>query len=142
MGSPFIGGPGSPSGGGGSHLEKLSLPGLLLMISMGIGMAFQLISLLLNLLGAGLGVAGGTDVAGLMSGFVGIIFNIVAMCVGGVIIFGLMKYRKGESFVFSLVSVILAMIPCISPCCWFGLPLGIWALVVMNSDDVKSQFNG
>ncbi len=140
-GSPFIGGPGSPGGGGG-HLEKLSLPGLLLMISMGVGMAFQLLSLLFNVLGAGMGAVGGGDASALMSGVVGILMNIVGLCVGGVVIFGLTKYRKGESFTFSLAAVVLAMIPCISPCCWLGLPLGIWALIVMNNDDVKSQFQG
>jgi hypothetical protein len=32
------------------------------------------------------------------------------------------------------------MIPYISPCCCLGLPIGIWALVVLNNEQVKSSF--
>lgn len=137
-----MGGPGQFMPSSGGHLDKLSTPGLLLMIAMGIGIAFQLLSLVLNAVGAGVGAASGGDVASLMSGVVGVIINIVGLCVGGFVIFGLMKYRKGESFTLSLIAVVLAMVPCVSPCCWFGLPLGIWALMVMMNDDVKSQFKG
>ena len=36
---------------------------------------------------------------------------------------------------------ILAMIPCcIGCCCLFGLPVGIWALVVMQDEKVKQAF--
>jgi hypothetical protein len=32
------------------------------------------------------------------------------------------------------------MIPCISPCCLLGLPIGIWALVVLLKPEVKAAF--
>jgi hypothetical protein len=32
-------------------------------------------------------------------------------------------------------------VPCISPCCLVGLPIGIWALVVLNKPEVKSSFH-
>lgn len=35
---------------------------------------------------------------------------------------------------------ILAMIPCVSGCCLIGLPIGIWALVVLNGAGVKAAF--
>jgi len=35
---------------------------------------------------------------------------------------------------------IIAMIPCVSPCCCLGLPFGIWALVVLARPAVKSAF--
>jgi hypothetical protein len=41
---------------------------------------------------------------------------------------------------FALTAGIVAMLPCISPCCVFGLPAGIWALVILNKPEVKSQF--
>lgn len=35
---------------------------------------------------------------------------------------------------------ILSMVPCVSPCCLLGLPVGIWALVVLNTPEVKQAF--
>ena len=35
---------------------------------------------------------------------------------------------------------ILAMIPCLSPCCLIGLPIGIWALVILMKPEVKAAF--
>jgi hypothetical protein len=39
-----------------------------------------------------------------------------------------------------LAAAIVALIPCFSPCCLIGLPIGIWALVVLSKPEVKSQF--
>jgi hypothetical protein len=39
------------------------------------------------------------------------------------------------------VAAILAMVPCLTPCCFLGLPVGIWALVVLNRAKIKSEFH-
>ena len=39
-----------------------------------------------------------------------------------------------------MTASILAVVPCVSPCCLVGLPIGIWALVVLSKPEVKSQF--
>jgi hypothetical protein len=36
---------------------------------------------------------------------------------------------------------ILAAAPCLSPCCLFGLPIGIWSIVVLMNDNVKRSFS-
>jgi hypothetical protein len=41
----------------------------------------------------------------------------------------------------ALAAAIVAMVPCVSPCCWLGLPIGIWAVVVLSKPEVKSHFN-
>jgi hypothetical protein len=51
-----------------------------------------------------------------------------------------MKMQKLENHQLAFTASILAMIPCVSPCCFLGLPFGIWALVVLNKPEVKSQF--
>jgi hypothetical protein len=38
-----------------------------------------------------------------------------------------------------MVASIFAMLPC-NPCCLLGLPIGIWALVVLSNEDVKDAF--
>jgi len=39
-----------------------------------------------------------------------------------------------------VVASILAMVPCISPCCLLGIPIGIWALVVLMKPEVQQAF--
>ena len=48
--------------------------------------------------------------------------------------------KKLVNYRLAMVVSILALAPCISPCCLLGLPFGIWALVVLNKPEVKSAF--
>ncbi|MEE9392669.1 MAG: hypothetical protein V3W41_09210 [Planctomycetota bacterium] len=66
--------------------------------------------------------------------------GLLSLAICGLVIFGAMKMMKAESFGLSMAGAILAMIPCLSPCCCLGIPLGIWALMVMNKAEVKEAF--
>lgn len=78
----------------------------------------------------------------MMQGFgaVGLVLNVIQLLAAGVIIMGALKMKNLESFGLAMTAAILAMIPCISSCCLVGLPIGIWAIVVLNSADVKAAF--
>jgi hypothetical protein len=71
--------------------------------------------------------------AQLVIGLLGVVLNILII-VGGV------KMRRLESHGLAMAAAILAMIPCLSPCCLLGLPFGIWAIVVLSSDEVRAAF--
>ncbi len=73
---------------------------------------------------------------------VGIGGNLLTLVVAALVFFAALKMLKLQSFTFALVAAILVMIPCATNCCaWvFGVPIGIWALVVLNKKSVKSQF--
>ena len=118
-------------------------PAIFLMVVGGIGIALQVVALLLNLLGVGMGAAGGGGNANLqmLQGGIGIVFSIIGMIVGVVILLGAMKMMKLQSYGFAMAVSILAMLPCISPCCLIGLPAGIWALIVLLKPEVKAAFN-
>jgi hypothetical protein len=77
---------------------------------------------------------------GTLGGSLGIVQNIIGGIVGVIVLLGAAKMQKLQSYQFALTASIVAMVPCISPCCVFGLPFGIWALVVLNKPEVKSQF--
>jgi hypothetical protein len=119
-------------------------PSIALIVAAIIGMVVQFATVAVHLLGAGIGAAtarGGTDaMAQMLSGGVGVVFGVIGIVMGVVILMGALKMKKLESFGFSMTAAILAMIPCVSPCCVIGLPVGIWALVVLNSPAVKSSF--
>ena len=66
--------------------------------------------------------------------------GIVNLALGVVVIVGAVKMKNLESYGFAMASAIIAMVPCISPCCLLGLPFGIWALVVLSDAGVKAAF--
>jgi hypothetical protein len=142
MGSEIYGGPNRAVAA-----AKVNGPAIGLMATAGIGILLQLLSIVLNVLGTGINMASmagqsGTPegVANMMSGTLGVIGSIMGILIGGLIFFGAMKMRQLNNWGLALASSILAMIPCLSPCCCLGLPIGIWALVVLLDNNVKASF--
>ena len=58
----------------------------------------------------------------------------------GVILFGAWKMYRVRGYPWAMAAAILAMLPC-SGCCVVGMPLGVWALVILNDSIVKSAFD-
>lgn len=69
----------------------------------------------------------------------GLIMNIVCLLLAVVTILGAMKMKKLQSRGLAMAGAIIAIIPCLS-CCMYGVPVGIWALVVLMAADVKAAF--
>jgi hypothetical protein len=78
--------------------------------------------------------------ARMFTGTVGLISNLVNIGIGVLILFGGLKMKKLESFGLAVTASVLAILPCTSPCCLVGIPIGIWALVVLFRPEVKSAF--
>jgi len=132
----------------GQAAQMVSGPAIGLMVTAGLGALAQLVSMVINIIGAGAGMAGAASQgqpevpawAHAMSGGLGVVFNVVGLIMSVVIFMGAMKMKKLESYNFALAGTIIAMVPCISPCCLVGLPIGIWALVILMKPEVKSAF--
>ncbi len=124
--------------------SKVKAPAITMLICSAIGVLLQLVSLAMNILGTGLSAAGSSgssdQFAALMSGVVGMVFNVIASLVSGFCIFGLLKMMKLQSRGLSYAAVILSMIPCFGACWCLNLPLGVWALVVLADPQVKQSF--
>jgi hypothetical protein len=106
------------------------------------------LSMLSNMLGMGAGARGGQNIPPqlqqwmeMSSGGVGIFLNLLGLAVSGFIIFASTKMRKLESYGLVMTATIISMVPCLSPCCCVGLPIGIWVLVVLCKPEVKSSFH-
>lgn len=115
-----------------------------LMVVAGVGMFVQLIGLAMNLLGAGIGAATGegseAKLQAMASGVGGVVGGLIGLAMGGLIIFGAMKMKKLENYGLAMAVTVIAMLPCFSPCCVIGLPVGIWALNILLKPEVKSAF--
>jgi hypothetical protein len=80
------------------------------------------------------------DVAEMGAGAAGSLSNILSIAIGAVILFGAVKMMRLQNLGLAMAASILAVIPCLSPCCCLGIPFGIWSLVVLNRPEVKSAF--
>ena len=146
-----IGAPATSIPGGANAAQQVIGPAIGLMVTAILGGLIQAASILLNLLGIGLAGAAASQGSSngqpmpawvnMMSGGVGIVFNIIGIIMAVVVLMGALKMKKLESFGFVMAATIIAMVPCVSPCCWVGLPIGIWALVVLNKPEVKGAFS-
>ncbi len=75
-----------------------------------------------------------------MQGPMAIISSLIGLVISGLVIFAAQKMRVLESFGLVVTATVLAAIPCTSPCCCIGLPIGIWVLTVLFKPEVKSAF--
>jgi len=66
--------------------------------------------------------------------------NVLGLALSVLTLAGASKMRSLRSYEFAVTAAVLAMVPCVTPCCLIGLPFGIWALVVLTRPEVKTQF--
>lgn len=85
---------------------------------------------------------GSQGMPNMLSGGIGAVFNVIGLIMAVVVFMGALKMKNAESFGFAMAAAIIAMIPCVSPCCLLGLPLGIWAIIVLVKPEVKAAFQG
>ena len=83
---------------------------------------------------------GNEDFSRMFSGAWGVVSLIVGLLVAAIILVGGIKMKRLESYGLAMTGSIVAMLPC-SLCCLVGLPIGIWALVVLSKPEVKSAFH-
>jgi hypothetical protein len=67
--------------------------------------------------------------------------GVIKLAVAGLVIFGASRMRALKGFPLVVTAAILAIVPCTSPCCCVGIPVGIWVLVVLFKPEVKSAFH-
>jgi len=72
------------------------------------------------------------------------VFQAVGSVVGGLIyggclIAGSICMLQRRAYALAMTATIVAMLPC-NCCCVFGLPFGIWGLVILNKPEVKDAF--
>jgi hypothetical protein len=140
----------APSAGSrDAALQELRAPAIALKVTaiLGLAMAFMgLIFHVLTAMGVDIGIQGFKDpqireMFSKMNGVMGVVSDFISAAVGVLILVGASKMQSLQNYSLAVTASVLAMLPCISPCCLLGLPFGIWALVVLNRPEVKSQFN-
>jgi len=130
--------------GGVSAAEQVRGPAVGLMVTAVVGFLAQAAALVINVFKVSLGAMQrqGTAEAwvNMFSGPIGVVGGVLGIAVSAMILYGALKMKKLENHGWAIAASILALAPCISPCCLIGLPIGIWALVVLAKPEVKAAF--
>jgi len=66
--------------------------------------------------------------------------SLISILAAPVIIYGGIQMLKARRYSTALLAAILAVIPLSSVCCIPGIPIGIWALIVLRDPEVKAVF--
>jgi hypothetical protein len=64
----------------------------------------------------------------------------VSLALSVVILFGAIQMKRLQHYALARTAAIIAVIPCLTPCCILGLPFGIWALMVLGDNSVRAAF--
>lgn len=128
---------------------KVGPPGIALIV-------FGILALLLNLVGAAFQALGavsqimilldssaGTDqwVAWFTSQGISLIIMLGGFIWSIIIILAGARLRSARSAGLVYAGSVMAMLPCcVSYCCCLGLPLGVWAIMTMQDEQVKAAF--
>ncbi len=138
---------GSPLPGQPSAESQINGPAIGLLVTGILGAVGGVLGIAMNALGASMSTFGPARGGGqserlinAMAGGAGIVQSIIHVALAGLIIYGALQMKKLVNFRLAMTASILALAPCISPCCLLGLPFGIWALVVLNKPEVKAAF--
>lgn len=128
--------------------DQINGPAIGLIITGALNIVFSIGRAILMMAGIGMNAlqarGGATEAERMilaMSGTFSFVIGGLGLIGGIVILLGGIKMRKLQNYGFCLAASIIAMIPCVSACCIVGLPIGIWALVVLAKPEVKSAFH-
>ncbi|MGD9347896.1 MAG: hypothetical protein PVH84_18680 [Candidatus Aminicenantes bacterium] len=124
--------------------RQVAGPSTGLLITGIVGGIFSLASFFALLIGTGLSTVWGEDIpdyyAEIWEGAAGIGSSFVGILVAAFIIYAAVRMKELNQWGVAMAASVLAMIPCISPCCILGLPIGIWCIVVLTKPEIKAAF--
>jgi hypothetical protein len=66
--------------------------------------------------------------------------SLISILAAPVIIYGGIQMLKARRYPIAMLAAILAVIPLSSICCIPGIPIGIWAVIVLRDPEVKAAF--
>lgn len=118
---------------------RVSAPAIGLMVAGGLSAVFTLFYMLFV---AVIGVAAIADqqaADALPSVSIMIGASVIKLLLDLLTVFAGYQMRQLRSWTLSMAGSIAALLPC-SICCILGLPMGIWAIVVLIDEDVKRSF--
>jgi len=130
----------------GSARARVSGPAIGLLITAALGAVVNLVWLIRIATGVNVVPTRGevpSELVPLMEKFssaVGVVSCLIGLALSALVAYGARQMQTLSSFGWGVTAAVLALIPCTSPCCVLGVPIGIWALVVLYRPEVRAAF--
>lgn len=121
-------------------IQKVKGPALGLQIAAGLGGVMTLLSLIMNMMGMEMGPPQDPSLEAYQT-IGNVVGTIIGLAIAGFVWMGASKMKELRGYGMAIAASIVAMIPC-SCGCLVGLPIGIWALIVLMKPEVKEAFQG
>jgi hypothetical protein len=120
---------------------RVAAPAIGLMAAGGLSAALTLFAMLMFAVG-GTAVIADPEARDALPG-IGVMLGLLAikLVLDGLTVYAGWQMRQLRSWTLCMAGSIAAMLPC-SACCILGLPMGIWALIVLIDNEVKRLFDG
>ena len=67
--------------------------------------------------------------------------SLISLLLAPVIIYGAVQMMKAKNYRAARIAAILVIIPFTSCCFLVGIPMGIWALVILGKPEIKAAFH-
>ena len=133
------GSPGNPPEVERDEITKLvTPPAILMLVLTGLSILGQVIELVLHPVGDLLDEGARELDIYIGSGqTLGLGLGIFRLGIATVVIIGAFKMLQQRSWSLSMAAAILMLVPCLGPCCPLGIPVGIWALIILFKPEVR-----
>jgi hypothetical protein len=118
--------------------SRLRIPAIGLMVAGILGVLGHVVNAIMQLAGTAPAMMQNEQVPAWV-GSLGVVTDLLAIGLSAFVIFGALKMQKLQSWNLCLAASIVAMVPCSCTCC-IGLPLGIWAIILLAKPEVKQAF--
>ncbi|WP_241758641.1 hypothetical protein [Pyxidicoccus parkwayensis] len=133
------------SPGAGNAREEVSLPAILLMVISALGVLIALTSfftpaLMNTLINNPSLPADLRDQLAAQQGGASWVRSLPLLILSAVTFFGALQMKNLRNYGMSLAAAIIACIPCVGSCCCIGIPVGIWAIIVLRRPHVRAAF--
>lgn len=124
--------------------ERVSVPAIALMVLGGLDILMRFVDLLSGGAKKGmqaiLGNNGPQAMVVLLDGAIGVFVQLLMIGISAVVVFGAFNMANLRRYEMATAAAVLALIPCISPCCCVSMPFGIWAIVLLMDDSIRDAF--
>lgn len=145
-----FGTPMSPGGASPAQArESVSIPAILLMVMSALTFLYSVVSLVRPVDSAQMEqIFNNPDleqfrgVAEFMASTGGrLIVTLPFLVLNALVFFGALKMKNLQSYGLAMTAAIISIIPCCGPCYCLGIPVGIWALIVLRKPEVRASFS-
>lgn len=121
-------------------VNSVQAPAMALLVVSGISVGLLLLAIPFDLLMLVIGGMAQADDSHIVTIVVRLIWSVAILAASGYCLYGAWQMKTLNNYQHAFYASIVAMIPCLGPCCVLGIPFGAWAMTTLYKDEVRQRF--